>query len=723
MKSFQRDLKTHILIEVVALFLITILIVSMYSYYNNRRALSDFAQEYVRKHAVVLTDGIEKKMAEADSLTGVLTTWLSSQTNLSQTTNLSSFFENDQNNQSHAFLNQLLTTFQGLSSFYIGFNNGDFWEFGRVGEEDSFPSNAQKKLPAIYHHSILFLTRGAEKWSFFNAENQKVGDDIVPASTFDPRNRPWYFQACQKKKKYLSDLYAYGVNHLVLTTSQPLIGAQGECLGVLGADIDVRRFSRFLKDRKISPSAEIFIMDRDFHLIASSQLNYLVKQEAGKSTLRETPAGGHAVLARAIAERRLMREDQLIFQDQGREYVLYFGNFSGGFYQSTEKRWQIAIIVPMTEIVANFLRVQDDSMGIYLFVLAMVLVEIIILARRISDPISIINEAAQEIKAFNFEGKHHVESKIREVRTLSETVESMKLSLRTFTKYMPKNLVLKLLEKNQDVTLGGELRQLTVMFSDVVDFTKASERLQPAELMLHLSAYLDHLSQIIIAQQGTIDKYIGDAIMAFWGAPDEDEQKNEHACRAVLECIHALKKLNAEWQSQGKPEFYTRFGVHCGDCIVGNVGSSERMNYTVVGDSVNLASRLESANKFYRTSNLISETVFRAVKSNFLCCPIDVVAVKGKVHGVRVYELLGQFQAEAMFAPTPDQEAFVKDFSQAFESYLQQNWSDALAVLSELKQKNGISQELVEIYIDRCKQFRRNPPPPHWDGTFHLKTK
>jgi adenylate cyclase len=297
------------------------------------------------------------------------------------------------------------------------------------------------------------------------------------------------------------------------------------------------------------------------------------------------------------------------------------------------------------------------------------------------------------------------------------------VSLRSFTKYMPRSLVLKLLKSGQDIELGGETRQLTILFSDVESFTSVSERMAPDDLMHHISDYFENLTRIILSQSGTIDKYIGDAIMAFWGAPDEDPDKNTHACRAALLCQARLKVLNETWVREEKPPLVTRIGIHTGDCVVGNMGSSERMNYTLIGDSVNLASRLEGVNKIYGTHIIISEAVYENVKGQFLARPLDIVAVKGKEKGVRIYELVGQYNAEPEIVPTPEQEAFTREFTRGFEFYLKMNWDIALNSFSALKNTNNLYPEIVEMYIDRCKTFRKTPPSDDWDGVYHLKTK
>jgi adenylate cyclase len=199
-------------------------------------------------------------------------------------------------------------------------------------------------------------------------------------------------------------------------------------------------------------------------------------------------------------------------------------------------------------------------------------------------------------------------------------------------------------------------------------------------LLQHISEYLDNLTTIILGQSGTVDKYIGDAIMSFWGAPVSDPDHELHGCRAALLCVSRLKTLNAKWASVGKPELNTRFGISSGDVSVGNMGSSERMNYTVLGDAVNLASRLEAINKYYGTRIIVGQDTYEAVREHFLMRPVDVVAVKGKARGVRIYELLAGKPDDPDVPPTADDLRCQQLTDQAFQAYIGRDFRAAVSL-------------------------------------------
>lgn len=224
-------------------------------------------------------------------------------------------------------------------------------------------------------------------------------------------------------------------------------------------------------------------------------------------------------------------------------------------------------------------------------------------------------------------------------RVVNEQQEK-KYIRQTFSKFVSKSVVDELLKDPSKVKLGGDKKILTVLFSDIRGFTSISEKLTPEELVEHLNIYLQGMTDIVIKTDGTLDKYIGDAIMAFWGAPIEMEDHALKACRAALEMMEALKVMNSRWEKEGKPILDIGIGINTGDMVVGNMGSSSRMDYTLMGDNVNLGSRLEGTNKFYSTHIIISEFTYQYVKDNVIVRELDLIRVKGKALPVKIYELI-----------------------------------------------------------------------------------
>jgi len=279
-----------------------------------------------------------------------------------------------------------------------------------------------------------------------------------------------------------------------------------------------------------------------------------------------------------------------------------------------------------------------------LLIIASIVVEvllIIIAARRIAKPIELVSQEMHELQSLQFSRDHPPRSMIREIFQLQQAVNLMSNSLRSFSAFVPVGIVRQLVNSGRPLTLSGESRSLTIFFSDLEDFSTVSEHLSPEELMRQVSSYFEVVVGALTQESATIDKFIGDSVMAFWGAPTEVPDQVYRACVGTLRAAHRVGRLNDEWARFGRPQMRMRIGLHCADVVVGNVGSSERLSYTVMGDGVNVASRLEGVNKIFHTTISISDSVYNAAADRIIARPIQFVSVKGRQSRVMVYELIG----------------------------------------------------------------------------------
>jgi adenylate cyclase len=288
----------------------------------------------------------------------------------------------------------------------------------------------------------------------------------------------------------------------------------------------------------------------------------------------------------------------------------------------------------------------------------------------------------------------------------------------TFSRFLSPAMVEQVLAKEGALKLGGDKRELTVLFSDIRGFTTLSEKLDPHVLLEFLNEYLTPMTDIIVQDnRGTLDKYIGDAIMAFWGAPQEQPDHALLACQAGLQMMQRLGELKVRWHEQGLPEIDIGVGINTGPMSVGFVGSQDRFyNYTVLGDAVNLASRLEGANKEYGTHIIIGPTTHEMVEGRVVARELDQVRVKGKRAPVKIHELI------SMAPASPEVSAFVEAFTWGLSAYKAQRWDEAVARFQEADRLRG-GDPCSKKYIGRCEAMRRDPPGPEWDGVFEMKTK
>lgn len=294
--------------------------------------------------------------------------------------------------------------------------------------------------------------------------------------------------------------------------------------------------------------------------------------------------------------------------------------------------------------------------------------------------------------------------------------KSRKWITSVFGKYVSPVVIDNLLQNPEMIKLGGEKRTITTLFSDIRGFTPISEKLSPEELVHLLNDYLTEMTNIIQKDEGLVDKYMGDAIMAFWGAPLNQPNHHEKACISSLDMLAKLQELQIKWKKEGIPSFDIGIGLNSGEAIVGNMGSSQRFDYTAIGDSVNLASRLEGLNKLYGTNILISEHTYSSIKNSFSTRKLDAVRVKGKRKPILIYELLAHKEKV-----DPKTTEFIQQFEKGLDQYFKKKWKHAI---ESFEKANSLrADSAAKLFIGRCKTFISNPPPKGWDGVWEMKTK
>jgi adenylate cyclase len=274
---------------------------------------------------------------------------------------------------------------------------------------------------------------------------------------------------------------------------------------------------------------------------------------------------------------------------------------------------------------------------------------------------------------------------------------------KAFSTYLSADLVSEIAKNPNLLKLGGETRVISILFSDIRGFTTLSEKLTPEELVALLNQYLSPMTRIVMEERGTLDKFIGDAIMAFFNAPLEVPDHPGRSCRCALRMIEELAALNAKLTLRNVPEIKIGIGIHTGEAVVGNMGADIRFDYTAIGDSVNLSSRLEGLTKFYGVPVIVSDATRKQVGSEFHFRELDLVRVKGKHEPVAVYELITK------------QSDHVDSFAEGMRLYRERDFASALKIFESLSKNNDTASGL---YVERCKAFLTDPPAADWDGVY-----
>ncbi len=291
-----------------------------------------------------------------------------------------------------------------------------------------------------------------------------------------------------------------------------------------------------------------------------------------------------------------------------------------------------------------------------------------------------------------------------------------KLVLKALSQYVSPEVASEIERNPGSLKLGGERREMTVLFSDIQGFTDLSESMNSEKLSEMLNFYLGEMSGLILANNGTLDKYIGDAIMSFWNAPVLQPNHAVLACRAALAMRDREAQIQGQLEALGAPGLLTRIGINTGPMVFGNMGSPQKFNYSVLGDSVNLGSRLEGANKFYGSRILISETTAELVRDHFVLRQLDVLRVKGKLKPLAVYELLREG------APDPDLRDRVAQYEESLRLHQGQKWDEAGLILADLRRRFPDDHPVAAL-LKRVEKLRHNPPGANWDGVYVAKDK
>jgi adenylate cyclase len=538
-----------------------------------------------------------------------------------------------------------------------------------------------------------------------------VHDSIQP---YDPRPRPWYVAATA------SDHGVWVEPFLFVSRQQPGfiysskdIGRDGIQRGVWAVQFEVEYLSEFLSTLHLGRTGRVYVVTRR-GLVVGHPAGEVTEMVGGVKQIARAAEHEDPMLAGAWNE--LQRRGP---GTRGFSFGPYLAMVAD-FPPESGIDWQVIGVVPKLDYFGDAERQAWTAVLIGALFALLASLFGAMLSTRVSAAMNDIAGEMDRIGRFEMSDRKLADeaSIVREVNAMKAATDRMKSSLRSFGKYVPRELVQDLLLSGREARLGGEKIEITTLFSDIAGFTTLSESLAPDELVRELGEYFERMSETVREFHGTVDKYIGDAIMAFWNAPRPIAEHALLACRTALAMRDRLRAMQAEWQREGRAMMSARIGINTGVAVVGNIGSPNRMNYTAMGDAVNLASRLEGLNKAYGTGIIIGESTAALVKDRMVLRPIDWVAVKGKAQAVLVHELLGE---KGLVEPAALRA--IELHREALHLYRERNFSAAemrfLEVFDTLGKSDTASRKLAE----RCKDYVQDPPPPEWNGSTAMMEK
>ncbi|WFU75537.1 adenylate/guanylate cyclase domain-containing protein [Bradyrhizobium sp. CB2312] len=425
----------------------------------------------------------------------------------------------------------------------------------------------------------------------------------------------------------------------VITLRVPII-ASGQFIGAASANLTLNVLSEFLTSHRASPhSTTVIANEADGTIIAYPDARKGVRLQNGRLELTKVDTVDDINLREAHRLRSATGNDDFFFQStQDRQRIsASFTRFPATFRQP----WEVITLTPTDDFVGILERTNRQMIALIAVLTVVELGLIYLFARWLSRPIEYVSRELRSVEDLTFSHAAPPSSYIHEVKELQAAVSLFETSLRSFSSFVPLDVVRLLIRTGTPLGLGVEPKFMTVFFSDLKDFSTLAEQMAPNDLLAQLSVYFESVSNAIAEESGTVDKFIGDGVMAFWGAPVPCEDQVLRGCRGAIRATRRMEALNADWGRQGRPPLHLRIGLHCADVLVGNVGSAARLSYTVMGDGVNVAARLEGLNKTFGTAICISDSIYEAIRPDIVARPITKIRVKGRNREFMVYELLG----------------------------------------------------------------------------------
>jgi class 3 adenylate cyclase/ABC-type nitrate/sulfonate/bicarbonate transport system substrate-binding protein len=557
--------------------------------------------------------------------------------------------------QSNDVLYRALTSASHIDAVYVSFEDGYHRVVTRI-DEDRRRSDPRIPGAANWHASyidaITFALSRVRHRKFFDIWPHLLGGYDV-ATDVDIRTLPGY-QAARTTRTLAVTEPAINpdTGFPILSLRVPIFHGV-DFIGCASVNITMDVLSRFLDEHRTSVRGTTLIADRNNgEIIAFPNEQKGVRVENDKLKIATLANIDDPDVREAARQHAGADTDSLVFRSpaNGEDLIAAFANFPDGFGQP----WQVITLTPIDDFVGT-LKATNRLIMVVIVILTMIeLFFIYFASTRLSRPVEHVAEQLQAIENLRFDVPTARPSNIREIARLESAASLLRNSLQSFSSFVPMDIVRQLIKSGIPLALGVEPRVLTVFFSDLENFSSHSETLAPDDLLLQISTYLEEVSGAISEEGGTVDKFIGDGVMAFWNAPVQRPDHVLRGCAGALRAARRMERVNDAWEAEGRPRIRIRIGLHCARVLVGNIGSSTRLSYTALGDGVNVAARLEGINKLFGTTICISDSIYEEVCTAILVRPLERVQVKGRKTEFMIYELLA-------FSGSDDPELRVRD--------------------------------------------------------------
>ena len=565
-----------------------------------------------------------------------------------------------------------------LFNLYVGYEDGSFLEMDVIDRAGAtFRTGLNAPEDTAYRLFVISRTGAPRPPTVtFLSENLIPLADVPGPANYDPRQRPWYRDAFKNDGNLLTGPYVF------FATGQPgytlrLPLKEGR-RGVIAGDILLNEAEALLIRQRLGKSGLVFLFNDDDRIIAHPQLAEFFREGHAAREMPQIADISLQGLAGAIHSWRNGGAAQQFFDDgSGRSWLAAFEKIE----TAGNANIRLAVLSPLDEFFSEIIAERRRLFVLALLFVAAMLPLVLWLGAILARSLRNLARETDRIQQFELADRPQQRSIIAEIDDLGHSLVTMRNVVKTFSSFVPKRLVQQLVATDTPLALGGTRREITVLFTDVADFTAKTEKADPSDVMVFTSRYFAAMSETIMAHQGTVDKFIGDAVMAIWNAPVDDPNHVLNACAAVMACTRRVTALNRQFAQESWPPYQTRFGLHVGDAVAGNIGSADRMNYTVLGSNINLAARLEALNKTYGTQILVSDALKLRAEPAFVFRSVDRISPKGFAEAITIHEL----RCERSATSEPET-AFDREWEEVYAA-IQASHPAGLAMLASFLQR------------------------------------
>lgn len=590
-----------------------------YTHYSNRNSALTAGRELMERSAAVVRLKTASLISPIDAIAQYSSDWLDVNS-----------VPKASGHPSRKRLISFVSVMPQIANIYISYEDGSNY---LIGAARTRPADRLKEMGAPEGTALLeqIILRGDRDkplriQRFLDENGDTLSTKSGYQSNYDPRERPWYKLAQETTGVVRTDVYLFaGSGEPGLTVSKR------HANGVVGVDLTLEDIDLFLDSEPQAEHGVLAIIGNDGTLLARSSAG-------AASEWVERQAVLDVLQAQVLASSHDRTKE---IDVNGRTWITHLSPIALG----AGKEENLAIALPLSDVVGPITRASHQTIAVSVLIALCSIPIVWLISRTLSRPLKVLAGESNRIREFDLDDPFVRSSKVDEIFKLEIAMDQMRKSLQTFGQYVPKALVRQMIEREQEPELGGTNRDVTVLFMDLENFTAMSSHLEPEEVMRRMSRYFEIVTQTLLAHEATIDKFIGDAVMAFWNAPNDIADHPRKACEAALAVIEATKAETDSWQEDSGVSIRTRIGIHSGNAIIGNVGSSDRLNYTALGSTVNLASRLEGLNRDLKTSILVSADLAERVQGSFELNPAGETRIKGYDDLVMVFELKGLAKA------------------------------------------------------------------------------